>query len=256
MERRIVKVQIGQAGNGTGARISLSLPFLRDVLNIEKEHRKVLVTYDEEEKKITIKQNRKDEFLRYDILEKDVENILKYDNVLAFVERAANEQPKHDYLHYNPIKAFRLNDSLFLVFAEMEDIERNNFVFSVTAFLVEKIDNELKLIDDFIKVHIRKKYAKTNNLFSALQLYKKFLNEDLTLGEREIFFTLKEFDDEINNKLGNILNLYISKLIKYIQRSKEKVEKAEKEFAISEEEFLQAFLSYVWENLPDEAEEE
>lgn len=252
MERRIVKVQIGQAGNGTGAKINLSLPFLRNVLNLEKEHRKVLVTYDDEEKKITIRQNRKDDFLRYDILEKEIENILKYDNVLTFVEKTANEQPKHDYLHYNPVKAFRLNDSLFLVFAEMEDIERDNFVFSVTAFLVEKIDNELKLIDDFIKIHIRKKYAKTNNLFSALQIYKKFLNEDLSLKEKEIFFTIKQFDDEINNKLGNILNLYISKLIKYMHRDKQKIEKAEKEFEISEEEFLQAFFKYVWENLPDE----
>ena len=41
-----------------------------------------------------------------------------------------------------------------------------------------------------------------------------------------------------------------------MHRDKQKIEKAEKEFAISEEEFLQAFLSYVWENLPDEAEEE
>ena len=54
METRILKVQIGKAGTGKGARINLSLPFLRDVLGVTDLNREIKITYDEENKKITL----------------------------------------------------------------------------------------------------------------------------------------------------------------------------------------------------------
>lgn len=54
LESRIIKVQIGQSGTGKGARINLSMPFLREVFELTEENRDIKITYDEENKKIII----------------------------------------------------------------------------------------------------------------------------------------------------------------------------------------------------------
>ncbi len=51
MEKRNVRVSFHKAGKGRGARITLSIPWLRK-MGISEEKREVMITYDE--KKITL----------------------------------------------------------------------------------------------------------------------------------------------------------------------------------------------------------
>lgn len=51
MEKRKVKVTFGQAGNGTGARISLSVPMLKK-MGVTPEDREIIITYEDD--KITL----------------------------------------------------------------------------------------------------------------------------------------------------------------------------------------------------------
>ena len=249
MEKRIVRVQMIKSGNGEAARINLSVPFLREILEVNGENRKVLVSYDVEKENITIKKNRGDDFLRYDILEREIENVLNYDDVLALVEKESNNYNiTKSFLFYNPVKALKLRNDVFLVFADMEDMEES-FTFSTTAFLVVKEDGKLKMVDDFIRVFARKIYSKTEHFFAAIEQYKYFLKADPTLEEKEIHFVIKEFGDkEVDEKLEKIFNIYVDKIMGYIQKSMEEMEKAKeskKEFEISEIEFSKALQAYI-----------
>ena len=53
MEKRTLKVSFSKTGNGMGARIPLSIPFLKK-MGITQENREVEVIYDEESQTITI----------------------------------------------------------------------------------------------------------------------------------------------------------------------------------------------------------
>ena len=46
MEKRNVRVSFQKSGNGRGARITLSIPWLRK-MGISEEKREVVITYDE-----------------------------------------------------------------------------------------------------------------------------------------------------------------------------------------------------------------
>lgn len=54
MEKRDAKITFSKAGNGTGAKIILSIPLLKK-LGITPEEREVEVTYNEDDKTILIK---------------------------------------------------------------------------------------------------------------------------------------------------------------------------------------------------------
>ena len=58
MEKRNVKVTFGKAGNGTGARISLSVPNLKK-LGVTPEDREIVIIYEDD--KITITKGTKEE---------------------------------------------------------------------------------------------------------------------------------------------------------------------------------------------------
>ena len=53
MEERTIKVFFGKAGNGVGAKLTLSVPLLKK-MGITPENRDVKVIYDEERQTITI----------------------------------------------------------------------------------------------------------------------------------------------------------------------------------------------------------
>ncbi len=57
MEKRTLKVSFSKAGNGIGARIPLSVPFLKK-LGITQEEREVDIVYDEEKQIITIQKKK------------------------------------------------------------------------------------------------------------------------------------------------------------------------------------------------------
>ena len=52
MEERKVKVTFGKAGNGTGARISLSVPNLKK-LGVTPEDRNIVIVYEDDKTTIT-----------------------------------------------------------------------------------------------------------------------------------------------------------------------------------------------------------
>jgi|GEM_PF-3471965 hypothetical protein len=54
-DTRMVKIQFIQSGTGKGARINLSMPFLREHLGVAEYSRNVVVVYDDERKEIVIK---------------------------------------------------------------------------------------------------------------------------------------------------------------------------------------------------------
>ncbi|MFV0579002.1 MAG: hypothetical protein ACK5NU_10095 [Fusobacterium ulcerans] len=57
MEKRDAKIQFPRMGNGTGARINLSIPLLKKI-GFDKENRDVEVIYNEVEKTIIIQKKK------------------------------------------------------------------------------------------------------------------------------------------------------------------------------------------------------
>ncbi len=57
MEKRQAKIQFPRMGNGTGARINLSIPLLKE-LDFTKDNRDVEVIYDKENQKIIIQKRK------------------------------------------------------------------------------------------------------------------------------------------------------------------------------------------------------
>lgn len=57
MEKRNAKIQFPKVGNGTGARIVLSLPLLKK-LGITQDERDVEIIYDEDKKTVTIQKRK------------------------------------------------------------------------------------------------------------------------------------------------------------------------------------------------------
>lgn len=57
MEKRNAKIQFPKVGNGTGARVVLSLPLLKK-LGIDQENREVEIIYDEEKQTVTIQKRK------------------------------------------------------------------------------------------------------------------------------------------------------------------------------------------------------
>ena len=53
MEKRKAKIQFPKMGTGTGARINLSIPLLKE-LGFDKENREVEIVYDKDKKTVTI----------------------------------------------------------------------------------------------------------------------------------------------------------------------------------------------------------
>lgn len=79
-EIREQKILMSQAGTGTGARINLSMPFLREVMGVDYENRDIVVVYDNKEKEIIIKQKYDYEAIRkrgLDIISSSIEEDLK-----------------------------------------------------------------------------------------------------------------------------------------------------------------------------------
>nr|CDL65846.1 unnamed protein product [uncultured bacterium] len=60
-EIRKQKVLISQAGTGTGAKVNISMPFLREVMGIDYNNRNILVIYDTEKKEIIIRKEGENE---------------------------------------------------------------------------------------------------------------------------------------------------------------------------------------------------
>ena len=57
MEKRNAKIQFPKMGTGTGARINLSIPLLKEI-GIDKENREVIVTYDKKNETVTIQRKK------------------------------------------------------------------------------------------------------------------------------------------------------------------------------------------------------
>ena len=57
MEKREALIQFPKMGNGTGARINLSVPLLKKI-GFSQEEREVEVLYDEENQKIIIQKRK------------------------------------------------------------------------------------------------------------------------------------------------------------------------------------------------------
>lgn len=57
MEKRNAKIQFPRMGNGTGARLNLSIPLLKE-LGFDKDTRDVEVVYDKEKQQIIIQKRK------------------------------------------------------------------------------------------------------------------------------------------------------------------------------------------------------